>query len=67
MSLNKILLVDFVNKKITGAYRGDNEQAFVVLSPERTDTNKRTVEAIERANMLINQLKRMIDEEKNKK
>ena len=64
--INKILIVDFVNKKVTGGYQGESGQTFVPLSPERLDAERRTVEAIERVNVLINQLKSMVDENKNK-
>lgn len=63
--MRKILLVDFVNKKVMGAYEGESQQVFTVLSPERIEAAKRSTEAIDRINLLISQIKRAIDEEKN--
>lgn len=63
--MRKILLVDFVNKKVTGAYEGESQQVFTVLNPERIEAVKRSTEAIDRINLLISQIKRAIDEEKN--
>lgn len=61
----KILLVDFVNKKVTGAYEGENQQTFTVLTPERIEAAKRTTEAIDRVNYLINKLKKGKKEDGN--
>lgn len=65
MTVNKILLVDFVSKKVTGAYEGNSGQAFTVLSPERIEAVKRTTEAIDRVNYIISKLKKGKEEDGN--
>lgn len=61
--MKKILLVDFINKKVTGAYEGDSEQTFTVLTPERLEALKRTTEAIDRVDSLMKQLKKGKEED----
>ena len=65
MTINKILLVDFVSKKVTGAYEGESQQVFTVLSPERIEAVKRTTEAIDRVNYIISKLKKGKEEDGN--
>lgn len=67
MSLNKILLVDFVNKKILGAYEGENGQALTVIPSieELTESRKRIIESMERIDKLIREIHRLKKEEYN--
>lgn len=56
---NKILVVDFVNKRVTGGYQGPSDQVFTVLNPPSLTSNKRVIEAIERVDLLMAELKRL--------
>jgi hypothetical protein len=55
MEINKILVVDFVNKKVTSGYVGPSGQTFVPLisTTEIIESRKRVTEAIERIDKLI--------------
>ena len=67
MSLNKILLVDFVSKKVLGAYEGENGQALTVIPSieELTESRKKIVESMERIDKLIREIHRLKKEEYN--
>jgi len=54
---NKILMVDFKTKKVTTAYVGPSGQTFTVLRPEQIHSQKRMIEAVERIDRLIGELK----------
>lgn len=58
MEVSKILVVDFVNKKVTSGYRGPSGQTFVPLisTTEIIESRKRVTEAIERIDSILHDL-----------
>lgn len=58
MTPKKILLVDFVNKKVIGAYEGQSGQTFIPLTSieELTESRKRVTEAIDRIDSLMKEI-----------
>lgn len=59
LDIRKVLVVDFVNKKVTGAYEGPSGQTFIPLTQEIeaiTESRKRVVDSIERIDKLIREL-----------
>jgi hypothetical protein len=56
--LNKILLVDFVNKKVIGAYEGPSGQAVTSLT-ELVESRKRVTEAIDRIDSLMKEIQEL--------
>lgn len=65
--MNKILLVDFVGKKVLGAYEGENGQALTVIPSieELAESRKKIVESMERIDKLIREIHRLKKEEYN--
>lgn len=59
MTINKILVVDFVNKKVTAGYSGPSNQTFTVLNPPSLSSNKRVIDSIERIDTLMRELKNL--------
>jgi len=55
MTPKKILLVDFVNKKVIGAYEGPSGQIVTSLT-ELVESRKRVTEAIDRIDSLIKEI-----------
>jgi hypothetical protein len=56
--LNKILLVDFVNKKVIGAYEGPSGQVVTSLT-ELVESRKRVTEAIDRIDSLMKEIQEL--------
>jgi len=54
---NKILAVDFINKKVTAGHTGPSDQTFTVLNPPKLTSHKRIIDAIERVDALLVELK----------
>jgi hypothetical protein len=54
---NKILAVDFINKKVTAGHTGPSDQTFTVLNPPKLNSHKRIIDAIERVDALLVELK----------
>jgi hypothetical protein len=67
VSLNKILLVDFVNKKVLGAYEGEKGQALTVIPSieELAESRKRIIESMKRIDKLIREIHRLKKEDYN--
>lgn len=61
---NKILLVDFINKKVTRGYTGPSGQVFSVLPATKIDASKRVVESIEKIDRLMRELKELSNKKK---
>jgi hypothetical protein len=58
MTLKKILLVDFVNKKVIGAYEGPSGQIVTSLT-ELVESRKRVTEAIDRIDSLMKEIQEL--------
>jgi hypothetical protein len=58
MTLKKILLVDFVNKKVIGAYEGPSGQIVTPLT-ELIESRKRVTEAIDRIDSLMKEITKL--------
>jgi hypothetical protein len=56
---NKILAVDFVNKKVTAGYTGPSNQTFTVLNPPKLNSHKRITDAIEKVDALLMELRNL--------
>lgn len=59
MSSNKILIVDFVNKKIMGGYVGPSNQVFTVLTPPVLTSHRRVIDSIEKIDRLIDEIEKL--------
>lgn len=61
MKINKVLVVDFKNKKVTQGYEGPSSQVFVPLvdTEELTQSRKRVTEAIERIDSILADIARL--------
>lgn len=67
MSVNKILLIDFVNKKVIGAYQGDNEQTLRSLPTleDLKEGRRKVLESVERIDKLIREIGQLKGDNKN--
>jgi hypothetical protein len=74
MTTKKILVVDFKNKKVTGAYEGPSGQTLTIVRPsfipltsgiERVDS-KRLTESIDRIDRMIRELADLTKKENDK-
>lgn len=59
--MNKILLVDFINKKVMGAYETETGQALTVISDieELNESHKKIQDSIKRINKLMEDINRL--------
>ena len=67
MTIRKILLVDFVSKKVLGAYEGESGQALTTIPSieELAESRKRILESMERVDNLLREIHKLKKEEYN--